>query len=486
LKTVRTAFVLILFSFVTQFSQNTVKKQILGFSKFPELKQASWSICAKYVSNGATIVKFQPDLNLAPASGLKVFTTSAALNILGKNYRFETKILADGKIKNGVLKGNLIIVGSGDPTLGSDKVEGSLPLDSLMMTWAEAVREAGIKKIQGSVIADAGAFDTLAVPGRWCWIDLGNYYAAQTSALTINDNLYKLFFKPNNKVGDIAEFLGTEPELDGIVFVNEMKTGKVGSGDNGYVYRSPYDSLAILRGTVPQGYEKFSIKGSLPDPPMFAANYFTRFLKKNGVPVYGKPRKIRTNGKYKGAKLIITTLSPPLYLIVKNINKISNNLYTEQLLKSIALKKYGYASEDNGIKAVKHFVAESGVDTTGLNLFDGCGLSRSNTITAEMMTDLLIANTHRNWFPEFYRSLAVAGKKDDAGYFTRFGKGTPLENNARIKGGFIGGVRSHSGYLKTRSGKLIAFSLIANNFTCKVKKINKIHEKILIMLSNLK
>ena len=234
------------------------------------------------------------------------------------------------------------------------------------------------------------------------------------------------------------------------------------------------------------GYEEFSIKGSLPDPPLFAAVYFTGALNKNRVKISGKPGRVQTSLDYSAMNLITETVSPPLKNIVYNINKISNNLYTEQLLRTIAVVKYGLGSEDKGIKAVKQFVAESGVDTAGLNLFDGCGLSRSNTITAEMMTDLLIANTHRSWFPAFYRSLAIAGVANDPGYFVKFGKGTPLENNARIKGGFISGVRSHSGYLKTRSGRTVAFSLIANNFTCEVKKINKIHEKILIMLSKLK
>ncbi len=467
-------------------AQTEIQKAVSDFSKTEELHQTSWSVCAKYVDNGKTIVALNPRLNLAPASGLKVFTTSAALNILGDDYRFVTKIFADGKIENGTLYGNLIIVGSGDPTLGSPKVKGSLPLDSLMLNWVDAVETAGIKKITGSVLVDDRLFDDIPIPRNWYWVDLGNYYAAQTSALTINDNLYKIFFRPGKKPGAPAEFLRTEPALHGIIFVNKMKTGAVGSGDNGYVFRSPHDSLAYLRGTVPMGYEEFSIKGSLPDPPLFAAVYFTGALNKNRVKISGKPGRVQTSLDYSAMNLITETVSPPLKNIVYNINKISNNLYTEQLLRTIAVVKYGLGSEDKGIKAVKQFVAESGVDTAGLNLFDGCGLSRSNTITAEMMTDLLIANTHRSWFPAFYRSLAIAGVANDPGYFVKFGKGTPLENNARIKGGFISGVRSHSGYLKTRSGRTVAFSLIANNFTCKVKKINKIHEKILIMLSKLK
>ncbi len=480
------SFILILFIKSEIFAQADIQKTVSYFSKTPELNQASWSVCAKFVNNGKTIVALNPRLNLAPASGLKVFTTSAALNILGEDYRYVTKIFADGGIQNGTLYGNLIIVGFGDPTLGSSKVNGSLPLDSLMLNWVNAVRKAGIKKIAGSILVDDRLFDDIPIPRNWYWVDLGNYYAAQTGALTINDNLYKIFFRPGKKTGAPAEFLRTEPALNGIIFVNKMKTGAPGSGDNGYVFRSPHDSLAYLRGTVPMGYKEFSIKGSLPDPPLFAARYFTEALNKNSIAVEGDPGRIKTEPDYSKMKLITRTVSPKLKDIVYNINKISNNLYTEQLLRTIAVVKYGVGSEENGIKAVKQFVAESGVDTTGLNLYDGCGLSRSNTITAEMMTDLLIANTHRSWFPAFYRSLAIAGVKNDPGYFTKFGKGTPLKNNARIKGGFISGVRSQSGYLKTRSGRMVAFSLITNNFTCKVKKINKIYEKILIMLSKIK
>jgi D-alanyl-D-alanine carboxypeptidase/D-alanyl-D-alanine-endopeptidase (penicillin-binding protein 4) len=467
-------------------AQNKIADIVEKFSRSDVLKQAEWSVCVRYVDNGESLVSFNSRKNLAPASGLKVFTTSAALEILGPDYRYVTEVFARGEIKSGTLYGDLILRGSGDPTLGSSKVKGSLSLDSLMQKWTNAVRKAGIRKINGSVIADAGLFDSLAVPGQWYWIDLGNYYAAQTSALTINDNLYYLLFEPGKTVGSKAKFLGTEPTLSGLTFINEMKTDAPGTGDNGYVYRSPYDSLVYLRGTIPQGKPVFSIKGSLPDPPMFLATYLTNFLRKEGIEIKGKPKKIRTSGKYDTARLINITFSPPLKAIVRNINKISNNLYTEQLLKTIGLERFGYASEKNGIRAIFDFLNKSGVDTTGLNLYDGCGLSRSNTITAEMMVDLLIANTKRPWFTDFYNSLAVAGDPTDEGFFANFGKGTPLAYNGRIKSGYIGGVRSHSGYLKTAAGRLLAFSLIANNFTCDVKEINKIHESILIELSRLK
>ncbi len=483
----RFLFVLNLFFVSTLvFGQNSVVEAVLKYSHSEELRQAEWSVCAKYVDDSSSILALNTRKNLAPASGLKVFTTSAALEYLGSNFRFVTKIFALGKIKKGVLYGDLLIVGGGDPTLGSNKVKGSLPLDSLMNVWVGYVKNAGISKVTGSVLVDDTLFDDNPIPNNWYWIDLGNYYAAQTSALTINDNLYKLFFKPGKRVNDPAEFLRTEPKIEGVIFVNKMKTGALGSGDNGYVFRSPYDSLAYLRGTIPLGYKEFSIKGSLPDPPLFAARYFTETLTQNGISVRGKPKRLERRRKDSDKLLIGETVSPPLKDIVRNINKISNNLYTEQLLRTIAVKKYGHGSEEKGIKAVKLFVAESGVDTTGLNLSDGCGLSRSNTITAEMMVDLLIANTHKSWFPDFYNSLSITGDPNDDGHFHNFGKGTPLAFNGRIKSGYIANVRSHSGYLKTLSGRMVAFSLIANNFTCKVKKINKIHEKIIVMLSELK
>lgn len=475
-------FTLFLLLNISLFSQNNLLNQIDKFASSEELKNAQWSIAAKYIDSNEKIVAYNSGKSLSPASGLKLFTTAAALDLLGGDFKFQTELYINGTITNGVLNGDIIIKGGGDPTLGSNKVDGSMSLDELMKHWTNSIKAYGIKHINGSVLADDNLFDKLPVSGYWYWIDLGNYYAAQTSALTINDNSYFIYFKPNKTVGEIAAFLRTEPTLPGVKFINEMKTGKINSGDNGYVYRSPYDSTAYLRGTIPQGYNEFSIKGSLPDPPLFAAALLTSELQSSGILVKGEPKKSGKLLNYNDFVLLSRIYSPELRTIVRNINKISNNLYTSQILKMTGLKKYGTGSREAGIKAIFNFLAQNNIDTTGLALYDGNGLSRSNMITAEMMTDLLSAITKKKYFADFFNSLSIAGDLNDDGSFKYFGRGSVLEKNARIKSGYIKGVRSHSGYLKGKSGRLISFSIIANNFTCETKKINLIHKKIMTLL----
>lgn len=463
------------------FAQATVNNYLTNITKQKELKHAQVTVAAKYVDSKELLIDFDSERSLAPASGLKLFTTATALDVLGPGFRFVTKLAVNGEIKKGVLYGDIIIIGGGDPTLGSDRLEGSLSLQELLQHWTRIIRDYGIKRIKGSVLADDNLFDKIPVPGYWYWIDLGNYYAAQTSALTINENLYYLYFKPNKTVGAVAEFLRTEPELDGMVFINEMKTGEIGSGDNGYVFRSPYDSIASLRGSIPQGFNEFSIKGSLPDPPLFTAKTLTEYLEANNIKISGTPGKLESSEN--NIKVIDEIESPTLTQIVRNINKISNNLYTSQILKMTGLKKYGEGSREAGIKAIFSFLDENKIDTTGLSLQDGNGLSRSNMITAKMMTELLSAVYGKTYFKQFYNSLSIAGDPDDDGSFKWFGRGSILEKNARIKSGYIKGVRSHSGYMKGKSGKLIAFSIITNNFTTEVKNINNIHKDILIKIA---
>ncbi|RPI67905.1 MAG: hypothetical protein EHM47_15180, partial [Ignavibacteriales bacterium] len=184
-----------------------------------EFKNASWGIYAEFTDNGEVIINFDGYKSLAPASGLKIFTSSAALNYLGEDFRFTTDLYVKGNVSNeGTLDGDLIIRGGGDPTLGSVIVKGSLPLDTLMQVWSEAVKAAGIKKIDGSVISDDFLFDRVPLPDYYPWIDMGNYYGAGTSALTIHDNLYFLYFKPGNP-GEPAEILRTYPVIPKLSFI---------------------------------------------------------------------------------------------------------------------------------------------------------------------------------------------------------------------------------------------------------------------------
>ncbi|MBU2494133.1 MAG: D-alanyl-D-alanine carboxypeptidase/D-alanyl-D-alanine-endopeptidase [Bacteroidetes bacterium] len=475
-------------SFVLSQTPNQISDKLKSFQQTETLKHAQFSVSAKYVESGEVIISYYGEKSLAPASNLKLFTTAAALEILGQNYKYETKLYYDGEIdNNGTLKGNIILSGGGDPTLGSKNFEDNPQMDSLLTLFVNAITQKGIKKINGSVIADNSRYDNVTIPGTWNWVDIGNYYGAQTSGLALNDNLYYIFFKPGKNVDDPAEVIKTEPEIPELIFVNNMKTGPAGSGDNGYIYNGPNSFEAELRGTIPQGFNEFSIKGSVPNPALLAAQLLNSSLNNSGILTNGKPNAVTESlDNYDESNLMMVISSPPLKDIVKIINKKSFNFYADMILKELGYKVYNEGSFNKGIKAVEDFFKKNGIDDGGLNIYDGSGLSRANMITANMMTDLLLHMTKTESYESFFNSLPVAGDTNDSGTLKNFGRNTVIEKKVFAKTGSIGGVRAHSGYIKSLSGKLIAFSIITNNYSGGSSGVNEIHKQVMIELAKMK
>ena len=471
--------------FVFPQNSNSLLNKVKNYHQSETLKHGQLSFTAKYVDDGKTIISYNGGQSITPASNLKLFTTAAALEILGENYTYETKIFYSGKIDNsGILNGDIIIIGGGDPTLGSDNFENYISTDSLLKMVVKEISNKGIKQITGAVVADNSRYDRISIPDKWYWEDIGNYYAAQTSGLSINDNYYKIFFKPGYSVGDYAEFLRIEPEVPGLDFYNNMKTGARGSGDNGYVYNSPGNYYAELRGTIPQGYKEFFIKGALPDPALLAVQLLDKYLQESGIKTDGRPEPLDEKINVDESKLITRITSPPLKEIVKIVNKKSFNFYAEMLLKELGYRVLGEGSYEKGIQSIKEFLEEKEIDTGGFKIYDGSGLSRSNVVTTDMTTELLLKMKKSKSYNAFFSSLAVAGNSKDIGTLKSFGKDTILENNVFAKSGFITGVRGYSGYLKTQSGKLVAFSIIANNYNIKINKTAEILKQILIELAS--
>ena len=453
-----------------------VKAKVRALAAAPGVKNASWGLSVKDLS-GKPVAQLNPELNLTPASILKVFVAAAALEKFGPEKTFATRLYRDGAVVNGFLNGNLYLKGGGDPSLGSQLIKDARPLEEVFKEWAGAVKAAGINVINGSVVGDDSSFESVQ-PGSWAWEDIGNYYAAQPSALTSNDGLYKLYLKPAAEAGGEAAVLRTEPFVEGLKFENYMKTGPAGSGDNGYIYAFPGQTLAVLRGSIPQGAAEFAIKGALPDPALFAAQSFGAYLARAGVNANKRPFR---GAPAQGAKLelITETVSRPLKDAVRVTNKRSFNLYAELLLRHL-----GGGQAGAGLGAVKDFLAANRVDVSELKLADACGLSWRNMTKAETFTDLLAAVSKKKYFPEFYDSLVFPGDPEATGHVRNLGKGTPLEKALRLKSGSLNGVRSYTGYLKTKKGKTLVFTSILNNYSMPGAAADKMHEELLLELYN--
>lgn len=491
-KTLSLLFVSFLFSFraEAQVSYQTILAKAKSIAAEPGLVNGTFGFCLMDAETGSVVVDLNSKTSLLPASTLKTVTTSAALGILGENFRFKTTVEYTGTIRDSVLNGNLFVRGGGDPTLGCDRYEGYPATDDLLRQWAQKVKASGIRSIQGSVIGDEEIFETQNIPETWVWQDIGNYYGAGPSGLTINENTYYLFFKPGTSSGSTAEFLRTDPVIQGIQFVNEMKTGGAGSGDNGYVYGAPYTFLRYLRGTVPMGKPEFSIKGSIPDPALFCAQRFIDCLLEEGIVVTQKAttsREMTIAGTWKKETrtLVWVHQSPPLKDIVFWTNKISLNLYAEHLLKYIGYFKTGKGSTEAGAEAMKNHFAARGIDVKGLHLLDGSGLSRYNGITPAQMAGILRLNTKEKHWESFWNSLPIAGDPADCGSMKDMCNGTIAAKNIRAKSGYIMRVRTYAGFVTSKSGKRLTFAMMPNNYTCPNAEMKNKLEDLMVLLAEL-
>ncbi|MCX7744927.1 MAG: D-alanyl-D-alanine carboxypeptidase/D-alanyl-D-alanine-endopeptidase [Flavobacteriales bacterium] len=466
----------------------SLEQFIKNLSQQDGLRGAGIGISVKYADNGMLITEYNSKQALATASVMKLVTTATAWLALGETFRFITQLQYDGEVVNGVLHGNLYIRGGGDPTLGSDKFNET-QLEKLLPAIVHVIQQKGIKTIKGDIIADDALFETSMSPATWNWGDLGNYYGAGASALSIFDNLYYIYFNSGNQPGDTTHLVKIEPEIPGLELVNEVISGKKGSGDNAYVFGSEYTYLRYVRGTIPAGENNFSIKGSIPDPPFYAAWLLKKYLLEQGIEILGKPTTTRLLKMQRQPVLELSERkelgeikSPSLMSIIQQTNIYSNNLYAEHLHKALGVKFYGKGSNYNGNEAIKQFWIKRGLNADGFIIADGSGLSRSNAVSADNLTSLLIQLPKEIGFEKFYQTLPVAGK---SGTMRNIGKGTVLENNLRAKSGSMNLIRAYAGYVKNPKGREIAFAILFNNFTCEPKEIKEIIETLMIRIAGI-
>lgn len=415
----------------------------------PQLTFGTSSLTVLNAETGEVIFSENGNTGLASASTLKTITAATAYHILGKEFTWETTLGFTGAVNpDGVLNGDLIIKGSGDPSLGSDRFDQAKS-ETLLKRWVGAVNKAGIRKVNGRIIADDRLFGTQTMPGGWTWQDMGNYYGAGPSALTWRENQFDLVFKPG-AVGDPAVLVRTEPDMGYLKIVNEVKTGRAGTGDNVYAYSAPYSNIVYLRGTYAIDLKK-AISASVPDPAADLAINFNARLKASGIAVASvvtARELVADKTSIKTAEQILDNYtSPSLEKIVYWFNQKSINLYGEHLIKSIALKLGKDATTPDGVDVVKDFWNKKiGIDKNAMNIYDGSGLSPANRITTMSMAQILQSVKKEPWFSNYYESF-------------------PVFNNMRMKSGSISDVIAYAGYQTSSSGTPLVFSIMINNYS---------------------
>ncbi len=429
---------------ITQRLDLATKKMALD----PQLKHALFSFCVVEAKSGKLIYERNAEIGLAPASCQKLFTSIAALELLGPRYRYKTTLSYEGHIEDTLLEGNIYLSGHGDPTLGSwrwPQTTGTALLDG----FTRSVVDAGIHRITGAVRILDTDFSIQPIPDGWIWQDIGNYYGAGSYGVNWNENQYDLLLQPGARPGESVSILGsTAPAA--IRLTNQLLTGEVASGDNAYIYLPPYTSMGFMQGTIPAGTNTFHIAGSLPDPEALVCQLLDSSLRDHHVVVAGQPhlesiKRDRVASAPQTQTLLFTHLSPTLDSINYWFLKKSINLYAEALVKTIAFEKLGKGQTDTGVQLVRTFWASHGIEASAIQLVDGSGLSPQNRVTARALVDALRYARTCAWFNAFYDAL-------------------PEINGMKMKSGSIGGVRSYAGYQASRDGKQYVFALLVNNF----------------------
>ena len=442
----------------------------------PVTSSANISLLVQDLQSGEVIDAFRSTNVAPPASVMKLLPTATALETLGADYRFSTYIEYSGQITGGVLHGDLYVRGTGDPTLGSQKVGDR----NLLNTWVRAIREAGIREIRGSVIADLSYFDADAINPGWIWEDIGNYYAPGIYALSYMDNTMNVILR-SGPVGSIAEVQYTVPEVPGVQFDNHIRCTTI-THDGAYVHGAAYNYTRYLTGSVPCNQGSFGVQGDLPNPGLLLVQHFSKKLEDSGITITAEPTYIsEADGKHR--TLLYTWQSPPLSEIIMETNIHSNNMYAESLFRTFGSRYSLPCTIHNSADFEKDYWLRRGVNTRSTRIVDGCGLAPQDAISAETLVQLLTYMYRSSNSDAFYASLPVSGQ---TGTLRSLLPGTPLDGKVHAKSGTIAATKNFAGYIELPDGRTWVFAVMVSFGNGKSKQIQKVIGDYLLNLYNTK
>ncbi len=450
------------------------------------MPNAWFTVNVKHLETGQAWYQKDTGRSFIPASNTKIYTTAAALDMLGADFRYETSVWTDGNVQGQTLMGNLIVKGSGDPVIGGRFNEGDIT--ELFRQWADSLSSRGILSIQGDIIGDDNAFDDQALGYGWQWDDLDFWYAAETSALSLNDNCIDFALVAQTK--NMPASMKWEPMMTTYIQAQNasLTVGQEASIREGYS-RDLKENTFVLSSQVPEGRTDFESL-AVHNPTKYFVHVLREVLLQKGISISGKAidiDELPILPQFEDG-FLFSTFSPALKDIVKVLNKQSQNLYAEQLLKTLAVERpvagYAKGSAAMGLASARPMLARAGVDTLHIQLVDGSGLARQNLVTSEMTTQLLSYMAHH---PDeqiraaFFDSLPIGGV--DGTLASRM-KGTAAENNVRAKTGTVGNASALSGYVTTASGTPLVFSMMSNHFTESSRGPRNLQDRIMAILAD--
>ncbi|MFQ5449468.1 MAG: D-alanyl-D-alanine carboxypeptidase/D-alanyl-D-alanine-endopeptidase [Nitrospinaceae bacterium] len=400
-----------------------------------------------------------------PASNLKLITTAAALEYLGPDYRFITRLYSPGRLEGDTLFGDLYIKGFGDPKLVTEQ----------MWLLVNALKGFPIKKIVGNILADDSFFDSRLRLKTWGKNPGPQAYNAPLGALSFNFNTVTVYISPGLRSGERPRVI-VEPDTPYVRVDNQARTLARGEKPRlsvNRVHRGGHDEITV-RGGIPLGHSRKRYFINITNPTEYTLHVFQDYLVRAGIEVVGKTGRGTVPGN---ARLLVTHRSEPLSLVLRGLNKFSNNLIAEQVLKTMAAERFGPpGTTENGLKIIREYMQSLGYADGQYRIVDGSGLSRQNRLSPGAIIRVLKhVRKDLSLYPEFISALGVMGVD---GNVKKRMNGVKNSQRARVKTGTLNSVSALSGYFQSRDGELFAFSILMNDLSCHNGQAMEIQDKI--------
>lgn len=443
----------------------------------PLFEGAMVGVSIRNQQTGELVYDHLGSTRLRPASNLKLFTAASALEVLGENYTFSTKLFVNGTIEKGVLKGDVILQGGGDPTLQQADLQA----------FAQELKEIGIKRIGGQVLGDDTRYDDIRYSIDMPWSDEEAYYGAEISALTVSpDHDYDagtvaIEVKPAKKVGEKVTFR-MKPENTYVQVVNKAITSTKDSKKDLTFSRDHSSNTITISGQIPQGASSESEWIAVFHATRFVVHLFEEELKKVGIKV---DKGYRIGVTPSNARLINEHKSISLRELLLPFMKLSNNGHGELLVKEMGKVIKGTGSFEAGLAVMNETLTPYGMEFANQVIRDGSGISHVNLVQPNELSKLLFSIQSKSWFPSYYRALPVAGASEKlVGGTLRYRmRQEPLVGNVVAKTGTLTTVSSISGYVKTRSSGNLIFSILINNVIDE-DKAKKVEDRMISIIAN--
>ncbi len=462
-----------------------LQADVEGLLKSRDFTNAHIGISIISADNGESLYRENDKKNFIPASTLKLFTTAAALDFLGKDFRYYTRVYLDGTTSaNGEFNGNIIIRGVGDPTWNS---YFNTDAEEIFERWMLKFDSLGISSIKGNIIGDDSYFDNQRYAAGWMWDDMMYPYSAQVNALTADDNCADISVMPGMIAGEPAKIV-VKQENRYVRIINNVTTINSNETTDITPYRDPNSNVIELRGRIPLAGKAdrapFQLSVTVDNPTQYVLHLFKQALENHKIRFRGAALSVddwneRIN--YTQLEPVCQYVSPPLLNIISVINKHSHNLCAESLLKTLGKEYSGTGSFTKGVEYVTKFLTKYGIQTEDISLVDGSGLSRLNYCTPYQQTQLLWAMHRGDCHNEFASSLAVPG---EPGTLRNRAIGTLAEKRIKAKTGSMNGVCTMAGYATTRDNETLCFSVMINNFTVPESVARNLQDLICMRLAS--